>query len=144
MKLYFPLLHVMYSNIIYSILFHCLLSACHNPVMGQDLQFEKHSSEIMGWIHISVLGGSAVKTTEVSDGIGMFHSRKETMQCSSPLSPSPLPWCPSEVGLLSPSPREAYQGQVGQKGLLPEMLLIRLLLTPLPLCQAFLDSTSSL
>lgn len=43
------------------------------------------------------------------------------------------PWC----WLLSSPPREACQGQEGQMGLLAEMLLIRLFLIPLSVCQCF-------
>lgn len=43
------------------------------------------------------------------------------------------PWC----WLLSPPPREAYQGQEGQMGLLAKMLLIQLFLIPLSVCQCF-------
>lgn len=68
------------------------------------------------------------------------------------LAPALLPWCPSKVGPLGagfsvlplptitlphPTPGKAYQGQEGQMGLLAEMLLIRLFLIPLSVCQCF-------
>lgn len=47
-------------------------------------------------------GGSVITTTEVSPGVGIFHSRREKCNAhpSSLTPPPPLPWCPSKVGPL--------------------------------------------
>lgn len=61
---------------------------------------------------------------------------------SSLLPPTLIPWCPSKTGPLGAAFSvlplgEAYQGQEGQMGLLAEMLLIRLFLIPLSVCQGW-------